>query len=460
MTIDPNLEDRLSRELRRSAPTSVPVAPPVSEMESAVAGRRRRNRIISGAAAAILVFGVAGGVVLANLPDSSTDVISSAPDDSSTTVPDTAADSIPDDSVTENDGAVADGTDVVEPSDPGDDGSIVSAPSADTTEIRAIEPDGAVSLQTQDSAVDFAGGSGVFVVSQGDGYSGIAGRFGGAAGINAIGLRSADGLNWEEVELSGVPEGATATALTSFGETTVALFSQFDVDEQRNVTFVGTSTDLAEWTLAPALPGPDSIAMGLAVGPPGVLVLGVAPSPMVWTGPVGGPYEQVGAIDAADTLAGVVAVDNGFVAVGTTSDLGATLFDSVDGASWNANSISLAAADNVVGLSVMNGTILLAGDGADVGWSATSNDGGQTWIRSEFDAASVSSVRSGGSTVGFLSTSASGSSTVTLSDGQSWSSTDLGIEAPSRVELLASDSDQAVLLATIDDALTWIVAMR
>lgn len=454
------LEERLRSELRRAAPESVPSPPSIGEMASTVASRRRRNRIVMGVGAAVLALGVAGGILAAVQPESASDVVASAPDDANASTDDTTADAT---TTTEPEGQNGDASTVTEPEpSEGDSRALIEAPSIDTTETAELpNADAEIAVSTRESAVDFAGGSGVLLARVGEGYAGLASRFGGDAGVMAIGLRSTDGLDWTEVELTGVPAGATATAMTERDGTFVALFSLFDVDAQRNNTFVGTSTDLAEWSLAPALPGQDSVATGLAVGLGGVIVVGVAPAPAVWVGPIGGPYEAAGSIADAQTLAGIVAIDSGFVAVGTSPELGPTLFDSVDGAEWSATPMSsIGDEDTVISLSVMNGTIMLAGDDGDTGWTATSSDGGQSWLRNELDSGMVSSVASSGSTISFLGTSSLGSATVTLSDGRTWSSTELDVVAPDRLELLVAGIDEAVLLANIDGTLTWIVAER
>lgn len=465
MTVDDQLEQRLGREFHRSAQGDLPPAPTVGELDAVVTSRRRRNRVATRVGAGVLAVGVIGGAIVATLPESSTDVVASAPQSDEPNAADPTDAETPEAAVDATGAADSPDT-AADLADAGDTGgeskSVVSAPVEGAIEtVQIPSGDTTISVATQESAVEFAGGSGVLITETTDGYAGIASRFGGAAGITAIGLESADGLNWSESELVGVPAGATATALTSSEGTHIALFSQFDVDAQQNFTFVGTSTDLVEWTLAPALPGENAIATGIAAGPNGVIVVGVAPNPTVWAGPLGGPMEDVGSIASADTLAGVVATATGFVAVGTSAETGATLFDSVDAAEWTASPMSsLGDADTVVSLSVMDRTIMLAGDDGDVGWTAMSSDGGQSWVRSELEAGMVSSVASNGSTIGFLGTSALGSSTVTLTDGESWSSTDLGIAAPDRVELLVAGTDQAVLLGTVDGTLTWIVAER
>ncbi len=464
MTNEPNLENRLRSGLQHAAPGSVVERPGVDELAAVVSGRRRRNKIAGTAAAVVGVVAIAGGGLIAALPDGDTsDVVVAAPDEAadetSEQTADPAAAPAEDAAAAVEPAAVPAEDAQVAVDEAADDAPLVSAPVEETIENAPLQADaGGISVETQASAVDFAGGSGVLLVSSDDGFVGLASRFGGAAGVSAIGLSSTDGLNWTEVDLEGVPAGATATALRSHAGTFVALFSQFDVDAQRNNTFVGVSTDLENWSLAPALPGQDAIATDLAVGPAGVLVVGVAPEPRVWVGPVGGPYE-LGDPVGAGTLAGVVAIDAGFVAVGTTPE-GPTLFDSTDGTGWTSSLMSGFENDSVASFSVLDGSILLAGDDGETTWTAMSADGGQSWQRSELEAGTIGSVSTGAGTVSFLGNSALGTNTLTLSDGDSWASTPIDVAAPDRVQLLVAGGDAAVLLANVDGELTWIRASR
>ena len=461
MTNETNLENRLRSGLQQAAPSGVIERPGVEELSVTVAGRQRRNRL-AGAGLAVLGGVVAiGAGLFAVLPDEDGgQVIAAQPEGEAVQAVDEAVAAVPAETAAEETTpeAAAPSEEPVVSAEPGTT-PIVSAPAEDTIENAPLQADaGGISVATQASAVDFAGGSGVLLVPSADGFAGLASRFGGAAGVTAIGLQSEDGLAWTEVDLTGVPAGATATAMRWFDGSYVALFSQFDVDAQRNNTFVGVSSDLASWSLAPALAGADAIATDLAVGPSGVIVVGVAPEPRVWTGPVGGPYEPGDPVGAG-TLAGVVAIDAGFVAVGTTAD-GPTLFDSPDGTAWTASLMTGFDGDNVASFSVLDGSILLAGDDGAVTWTAMSADGGQSWQRSELEAGTVGSVSTGAGTVGFLGTSALGANTLTLSDGDSWASAPIDVAAPDRVQLLVTGDDAAVLLATVNGELTWIRASR
>jgi hypothetical protein len=462
MTNEHNLEQRLRSGLQQAAPGSVVDRPGVDELASVVAGRKRRNKVAGVAFAAVGGLAIVGGGLLAALPDDSpSEVVLAAPEEDTSTARPAAAEPSTDEAVdaAPQDAAVDDAAAPTEEKAAAAEAPLVSAPVEETIENAPLQADAdGISVETQASAVDFAGGSGVLLVPSADGFAGLASRFGGAAGISAIGLTSTDGLAWTEVDLDGVPAGATATALRAYDGTYVALFSLFDVDAQRNNTFVGVSTDLASWSLAPALPGRDAIATDLAVGPAGVMVVGVAPEPRVWVGPLGGPYELGDPVDAS-TLAGVVAIDAGFVAVGTTPD-GPTLFDSTDGTAWTSSLMSGFDGDSVVSFSVLDGSILLAGDDGATTWTAMSADGGQSWQRSELEAGTVGSVSTGAGTVGFLGNSALGANTLTLSDGDSWASTSIDVAAPDRVQLLVAGGDAAVLLANVNGELTWIRASR
>lgn len=448
-----SLEQRLRAELDRAAPTALPPAPALAELHETVSGRRRRNRWLASVAAAVVAVGVAGGL-LANRAEPSSDVIAAAPGSAESSSADTG--------VTVDQGAPAIVEETAESDGAGDqlsDEDVTSAIEAEegiTTLLRAATTP--VTLETRASAVEFAGGSGVFVVATEDGYGGIAGRFGGAEGVTAIGLQSENGLDWVEVALSGVPAGASATHLREFDGTYVALFSQFDSANQRNVVTLSTSTDLETWTSGAALAGDDVVVSDFAVGPAGVVMVGTGRAPAVWAGPATGPFVQVGSIDTAATVAGVVAIDDGFVAAGT-ADGQPMLFETSDGAMWNPVAMSgLADDDAVVEVAVADGVILIAG-GGERAWTASSADGGQTWSRSELDRSLVDTVAMRGRSVSFLGSSSLGAPTVTLTDGTTWSSAELDVVGGDRVELLIA-GERTVLLAAGEDGLTWMVASR
>jgi hypothetical protein len=178
----------------------------------------------------------------------------------------------------------------------------------------------------------------------------------------------------------------------------------------------------------------------------------------VWTGPLEGPFELVGSIDAATSISGVAAVDTGFVAAGTAGGQPA-LFTSEDGTAWTTNTlVGLDDGDSLVDLSAGAGVITIAGHGAVGSWAASSVDGGQTWQRQELDAGAVESLSVRGTSMSLLSTSALGTH-LALSDGVTWSSVDLDIDSGARVELLVA-GPETVLLSATEDGITWVVANR
>ena len=465
-----NLEQRVRDELGRAAPSELSTGRTIDEMHGVVARRRSRNRIGAGVASACVVAALVGGFVATRDGSDSTELNTAGAGAEASTAEQSApaADSQPgagaDDGAPPADAAPAESERVGADTDAADADGKVDASETQATEAEATTLQaggGAVTVATRTSAVDFAGGSGVLLVADGSGYAGLASRFGGAAGVTAIGLASSNGLDWSEVALTGVPAGATATALRAYDGTYVALFSSFDVDRQRNNTFVGTSDDLASWDLAPALAGRDTVATDLAVGSAGVVILGTAPAPAVWAGPLGGPYEPAGSIDAAAGVVGIVGVDSGFVAAGVSQEFGSTLFRSADGADWSASGLAVTEAnDVVVGLSVNADGLVLAGGSGEELWSALSVDDGANWARRDLAAGTIGEVSAGGSTVSFLSDAGDGLGAVTLSDSSSFSTANIDVSGSERLSLLASDTDTAVLLADRGDQRTWIVVSR
>ena len=451
-----NLEQRVRDELHRVAPDRVPSGPALDELQTTVESRRRRNRLVTGAAAAVVVLAGLGAVLL-NLQESTTDVVATSSAETPTAE---ATLEEPSPSQADADGNVAAEDEAVASAAPDtEDDAVRDAAVASGPATRLEAATTPVSVETRASAVDFGGGSGVFVVATGDGYAGLAARFGGAEGVTTIGLRSDNGLDWAEVEVSGVPAGATPTRLREYDGVYVAMFSRFDAAAQRNVMTVSSSADLVNWTAGESLPDAEDVAVDLAVGGAGVVVVGMAPTPLVWTGPVTGPFQLVGSIDGATTLAGVVAVDDGFVAAGT-ADGTAALFTSADGSEWSSTPLSGSSDDDSpIEVSVEAGVITIAGNGGGSVWAAASADGGQTWQRRELDSGAVETLAVRGASMSLLGTSTLGTPTLTLADDSSWSSVDLDLGDGDRVELLVA-GPETVLLAANEDGLTWVVASR
>ncbi len=454
------LEQRLRDELDRAAPDQVPPATGVEAMRSTVAGRRRRNRLAAGLAGAAAVVVIAGAFV-ASRPESGSDVIASAPETETQSQAAPTADEPATDSASNEEDSAETGAEgeLANAESGAADGSEAETPAAGATGRTLQASPATPSVETRRSAVDFAGGSGVFVVPTADGYFGLASRFGGDRGVTMIAMESENGLDWTEVGLSGVPAGATITLLRDFDGSYFAAFSQFDAVNQRNVTRISSTPDLRNWSGGVALPGDDTVLFDLAVGRGGLMAVGMAPAPTVWTGPAGGPYEEVGRIDGADTVVGVAALGDGFVVAGT-NDGSSVLFTSADGENWTMTPVTAATGDDsVVDVAVAGASIVVAGDGAGGAWTASSSDDGGTWRRSDLGATTVDTASMRGTSVSLLGTSPLGVPEVTIADDESWSSAQLDIAAGDRVELLIA-GPETLLLAADETGLTWVLASR
>lgn len=477
-----NLEDRLREELDRASRSArVGTAPSVDELAAVADQRRTRNRLAGSAGAVVLsgtllfaAFAATGPddttIVAAEL-DSSSAVAAQLPSNESNGGPagedafagiaDPLAESAADASASaSDDSSIADPTGSGEP-----DGSI-RPPASPADEIVVIEASslqsalpgeaGQLNVSTRGSAVEFAGGSGVHIMADGSQFRGLATKFG-SDGAVAIGLSSINGLDWAELELDGVPAGATATVLHSYAGGYAALFTVFDVETQQRKTFVGSSPDMVSWSLSDALPGQDVIATDLAVAPQGVLVIGDATEPDIWFGPLEGPFEMTGQLDTV-SLNGVTVLDGSFLVAGRSPSLGIAVFTTTDGLVWTTRELNSPDVDaSSQSVSVAEGTIVLntITDGSPQ--TLISNDAGMTWER--LSNGEVRSITVGSSALGFLGTGTD--STVTLSDGESFATAELSIAAPDRLTLLSATPDQAVMLSQSSGGeLTWIVASR
>lgn len=472
-----NLEDRLRAELERSSrSTRVGIAPSVDELATVASSRRARNRIAASAGAVAVSAVLLIAAFVATQPNDDTLIVAADPEaDITDTDTDVAPDPVEDtptaDDALASDTEVQDAPQEVEPSGPqpvpttapendgdGDDAQKpADEPGPTAVGGPALQGDeGVLNVSSRESAVDFAGGSGVLVVADGGGYRGLASKFGDSGAVQ-IGLSSPNGLDWAESQLVGVPEGAVASILRPFQDGHVALFSRYDVDAGQRQTFVGTSTDLVVWDMSAPLPG-DGIATDLAVGSSGVIIIGDDDEPNVWLGPVGGPFELTARLDAG-MLFGVTTVGDEFLVAGRSADFGITLFSSTDGMRWGARQLTspdIEAASQSV--AIADGTIVLTTSSDQGIVTLVSSDGGTTWDR--LASGELRSISVSGSSLGFLGGDGP-SAKVTLSDGQSFASAALDVAAPDRVALLATTPEEALMLVqSTNGALTWIVASR
>lgn len=476
-----DLEQRLRSELDRSGRNAaVSSAPPIEELAAVARTRHQRNRLM-GAVAALAIIGVIGiGAIVSTQGGGSSLEVAAGGADQAVDSADESAAEVDDDQPVEaqQSAAEAESAETVEdavdaaqalnagPEEGSDEDELtgdasvsVTSSSVDTSaaEIvgvsRSLQVDqSSVEVERRSSAVALAAGSGVLVVPDGaGGYGGLATRFGSQTSV--IGLSSGNGLDWTEVALSGVPDGATPSLLVDHDGVFVALFESFDSETGR-ATFVGTSSDLATWDVSTPLSG-DPFATGLAVGDAGVIILGDNSAPDVWIGPIGGPYERTARL-AATAVTGVTTLGNEFLVAGRSSQ-GATLFRSSDGIEWTGAALSSPSVPGSAPIvSVDGGAIILSNVATGGNVSLISTDGGETWsqLNADSDGVSVSS-----STLGLLSVSSNGAA-VAIADDESFAAARIDVEAPDRLSLVAAGNDEVVLLQATETGANWIVASR
>lgn len=343
------LEERLRSELAREGrAANVGTAPSISVLAKVADRRRQRNRVAGTAVAVTMVAGLFIAALVAAQPVQSSDVIVSGAEASNGVGTDvTAGDPVASDAVP---GGAAVPAEVISEQTPTQGDVVAEAREGQEQPTAAAEPvtEAAASevvatalqaaaasadVEVRASAVDFAGGSGVFVETTVNGFGGLVTRFG-AAGAEVLGIASSNGLDWVEVDLTGVPDGAAPVALDSFEGTFVAQFDGIVAGDRS--TWVATSDDLVNWQVADPLVGEFVVAQHLLVGPGGVVLLGDDVEPDVWAGPIGGPYVAQAQLPTRRIgPAGVI--DGKFVVLGTDADSGEeVLFTSADGVSWTS----------------------------------------------------------------------------------------------------------------------------
>jgi len=474
-----NLEQRLRAELERSGQsTNVGVAPSIDDLASVANDRRHRNRVLGAGGAVLLSSSLLFGAFYASQPTGETtvEVADAAPDGAGDMSG--ASEVIEDDSIqaTQTEDGVDSSDEVAEDttgqavdqlknvnnqgSNPVSDDDVeapATTPVADFGSATLLQNDDAgMTVETRESAVGLASGSGILVVSDGaGGYLGLAAAFGDST--KAISLASDNGLDWTSTELIGIPEDATASILREHEGTYVALFERFDASAGVKRVLIGTSMDMVTWKVSAPLAGGEVYATDLAVGSPGVIVIGDDQSPQVWSGPIGGPYERTGRLDAV-ALSGATTVDDTFVVAGRTSNLGVTLFRSTNGLDWDEQALASAEVDVANHtVSVDDGAVILRNiDDATAG-TLISNDGGVTW--SALAIASDRGVAVSASTMGFLGDDGS-NPVVAVAGDDTFSTAQIDVAAPDRLHLVATGSQELVMVQTSEAGTTWIVATR
>ncbi|MFT7474444.1 MAG: hypothetical protein ACI81L_001369 [Verrucomicrobiales bacterium] len=487
-----NIEDRLRAELDRSGrSTKVGVAPSIDDLAIIANQRRHRNRVVGMSGAVVLfssiLFGaffatqvddpttleMADAAAEADVPDTDLPADAAGESDSAASVdPDSGDPTTGEADDADEEGSTAEptdledeppvsvpaiGPDVVEPNPEADNnGAETTGTDAIGGVSRSLQNDGReMAVVSRESAVELAGGSGVLVVPDGfGGYRGLATRFGDDS--LAVGLESGNGLDWNEVELSGVPADATASVLREHAGTYVALFERFDADTGTKEFLIGTSIDMASWELSAPLEGSNIFVTELAVGSPGVIAIGDNLGPDVWVGPIGGPYERGERLDARSVF-GVTTLDGEFLVAGRSSP-GITLFTSTDGRAWHARELTspgVAEADQTA--KVDDGTVILTNVTDDGSATLISSDGGLTW--SALDSPAGRGVSVSASTMGFLGSDGAGA-VVAVADDATFTTARIDVAAPDRLSLVAVGTDELVMVRTTESGVTWIVASR
>ncbi len=476
-----NLEDRLRAELDRSGrATNVGAAPSIDELATTADARQRRNRSLGTGMAMLLGGGVLFGAFLSTIDNSTTVEVTNVAAAEEEQAAEIAAQELEDQAPAEIDEPVVQNdveseressTDDLsaaeaesDPADQDDDGDAADETASVSADAAAPEldlafaqgaallqaDDGAVTVETRKSAVGLASASGVLVQSDGSGgYVGLAVSFG--ESTTPLSLSSPNGLDWTSTDLVGVPAGATASVLREHGGTYVALFERFDSDSGVKQFLIGTSADTVTWDVSPPLAGGEVYATDLAVGSPGVIVIGDNESPQVWSGPIGGPYTRTSRLDSR-ALYGVTTVGGQFVVAGRSAE-GVAVFTSTDATTWSTTELSSGVGPAV---SVADGTITMRN--LDDSTTLISSDAGATW--SSLPAATSRGVTVSNSTMGFLGGDAAGA-VVAVADGNTFSSADLDVAAPDRLSLVAAGNSELVMVQTTESGgTTWIVAQR
>lgn len=468
-----NIEDRLRNELNHSGNAAqVGVAPSIDELASVADGRHRRNRMAGAGGAIVLAGGVLFGAFLFSQDGGNTVEVASDDAGEVADVRVTEQASSTDAAATADDAEVAENTadDSAEvESDPAEDVAaeeeVVDAEEAATATDNAdaapepsaiernavqLQANGQMTVETRESAVGLGSGSGVLIAPSGGGYVGLGVAFGNETSV--VSLASDNGLDWAGAVPEGIPAGATASVLREHNGTYVALFERFNADSGVKEFFIGTSADTVAWDVSDELPGGEVFATDLAVGSPGVIVIGDNTSPQVWTGPIGGPYTLTSQLDAT-LINGVTTVGGEFVVAGRSADVGIAVFTSTNAVDWDVQALSEDGGASQ-SISAANGTLTLRSiDNATN--TLISSDAGATW--SALPVATNSGVTVSTSTMGFIGTNGAA---VAVADDATFATAQIDVAAPDRLQLVASGNDELVMVQTTEAGTTWIVATR
>ncbi|MDW3177626.1 MAG: hypothetical protein R8J94_09585 [Acidimicrobiia bacterium] len=241
-------------------------------------------------------------------------------------------------------------------------------------------------------------------------YEAIVGVEDGFAGLRAtedgiVAITSEDGIRWLPLGTSGIPAGAEITGIVHDDGVFAAPFVVYDEQSAASMSYIGTSTDLVNWTVEQVDLGDDfsdpfldvvvlsdgEVIAVVMVWPPfddASEELVILPDPSIFTirGPVGGPYSATPLSTTGFGVGGLTAADGVVMFIVSTED-GADIWAS-DGGEWT-----------LVRQSPPEEFPTLGGEGenmylVDSGGVERSDDAGVSWIELDIDASILDSYSS------------------------------------------------------------------
>lgn len=241
-------------------------------------------------------------------------------------------------------------------------------------------------------------------------YEAIVGVDEGFAGLRAtedgiVAITSEDGIRWLPLGTSGIPAGAEITGIVHDGGVFAAPFVVYDEQTATSMSYIGTSTDLVNWTVEQIDLGDDfsdpfldavvlsdgEVIAVVMVWPPfddASEELVILPDPSIFTirGPVGGPYSATPLSTTGFGIGGLTAAD-GVVMFTVSTEDGADIWAS-DGGEWT-----------LVRQSPPEEFPTLGGEGenmylVDSGGAERSDDAGVSWIELDIGASILDSYSS------------------------------------------------------------------